>query len=168
MRTRPVDPADAAALAAIYAPHVRDSAVSFEYDAPGAEEMAARIRTYTARFPWLVAEEDGQVVGYAYATPYRERKAYQFSCESSVYVAEGYQQRGIASALYDALFAELQQRGMRWVYAVITLPNEPSERFHARKGFSSFAIFKRTGFKFDRWHDVLWMEKQLPPFDREA
>ena len=168
MKIRPVVSGDAAALAAIYAPHVRDSAVSFEYDAPGAEEMAARISTYTARFPWLVAEEDGHVLGYAYATPYRERKAYQFSCESSVYVAEGCHQRGIASALYTALFDQLQQRGMRWVYAVITLPNEPSERFHARQGFSSFAIFKKTGFKFGQWHDVLWMEKQLPPFDREA
>src|SRR5690349_6200164 len=133
---RDADPAsDAAACAAIYAPHVEDSSVSFEERAPDAGEMRARIERYGASHAWLVAEREGEVVGYAYATAFNERPAYRWSASVSVYVAGAARGSGVGRALYEALFERLRERGFRMACAGITLPNEASVGLHESLGF---------------------------------
>lgn len=149
---RPASEADAAACARIYAPHVRDGAVSFEEIPPDEAELARRIARVGARFPWLVAEDQGEVVGYAYATTFRERPAYDWSCESAVYV--GTPGRGVGRALMDALITELQARGFGVVVAGIVLPNPASIGLHEALGFVPAGRFPRVGWKHGRWHDI--------------
>ncbi|RYY62512.1 MAG: N-acetyltransferase family protein, partial [Chitinophagaceae bacterium] len=117
------------------------------------------------RYPWLVAEVDGQVAGYAYAAPYNERAAYQWACLSSVYLAEGFKGKGVARPLYEALFALLRAQGYRSVFALITLPNEPSVRLHERCGFRYFTTFENIGFKLGSWHKVGWWRLDLAGFN---
>ena len=158
-------PDDAAAVAAIYRPAVVDRATSFEIDPPDAEEMARRIESCLARRPWLVAEEDGAVVGYAYASPHRARPAYQWSVDVSAYVADATHRRGVGRSLYEALFRILTLQGFRNAYAGITMPNEASEGFHRALGFTPVGIYRSVGYKLGRWHDVLWLERALTPRD---
>ena len=158
-------PTDAAAIAEIYRPAVTDRATSFEIDPPGAEEIATRIESCLARLPWLVAEEDGVVVGYAYASPHRSRAAYQWSVDVSAYVSESVHRRGVGRSLYDALFRILALQGFRNAYAGITVPNEASERFHRALGFGTVGVYRGVGYKLGRWHDVLWLERALAPGD---
>lgn len=161
---RDADPArDAAACAAIYAPHVEGSAVSFEERAPGEAEMAARIERYGVSHAWLVAEWEGEVVGYAYATAFNERWAYRWSTSVSVYVAEGAAGQGVGRALYAALFDRLRERGFRTACAGITLPNAASEALHARLGFELVGVNREIGWKNDVWHDVGWYQLELAP-----
>ena len=161
MVIRPVRREDAQEMLDIYRPFVTDNSVSFELEVPSLDQFAERIVTYTKRFPWLVAEENGEVIGYAYASSYRERKAYQWSVECSVYIRSDYYGKGCAQKLYETLFEELTSRGFFNVYAIITLPNEASVRFHQKMNFEEVGIFRRVGFKFGKWHDVLWMVKFL-------
>jgi phosphinothricin acetyltransferase len=161
---RDADPArDAAACAAIYAPHVEGSAVSFEERAPDAREMGARIERYGRSHAWLVAEREGEVVGYAYATAFNERPAYRWSAFVSVYVAAGARGEGIGRALYEALFARLRERGLRMACAGITLPNEASEGLHESLGFERIGVNREIGFKEGAWRDVGWYQLQLAP-----
>lgn len=161
MLVRPADERDAPALAAIYEPIVRGTAISFELAPPDAEEMRRRVAATTARHPWLVADDGGTTVGYAYASSFRAREAYRFACESTVYVAEGARGRGAASRLYRALFALLEAQGFAVAYAGIALPNEPSVRLHERLGFRAVGVFSRAGWKLGRWHDVGFWERPL-------
>ena len=164
MLIRDADPArDAAACAAIYAPHVEGSPVSFEEEVPGPEEMAARIRRYGTGHAWLVAEREGEVVGYAYATAFNERPAYRWSTSVSVYVAEGARGQGIGRALYEALFGRLRERGFRMACAGITLPNEASEGLHQSLGFERIGVNREIGFKEGAWRDVGWYQLELVP-----
>lgn len=163
MIIRPVTYSDAEGIIGIYSHYVKNTAVTFEYEVPAVNEMAARIAHYTEKYPWLVAEDQSGIVGYAYASTYRERAAYQWCCESSVYVQDVAKGKGVAFLLYEQLMSELTQQGLRNVYGVITTPNPESEKFHAKCGFESFAIFKNVGYKLGRWHDVLWMVKYLNP-----
>ena len=158
-------PDDAAAVAAIYRPAVTERATSFEIDPPDAEAMAKRIESCLARLPWLVAEEKGAVVGYAYASPHRARPAYQWSLDVSAYVADATHRRGVGRSLYDALFRILTLQGFRNAYAGITMPNEASEGFHRALGFTPVGIYRGVGYKLGRWHDVLWLERALAPRD---
>jgi phosphinothricin acetyltransferase len=159
---RPVELSDAAAIAAIYRPIVDSTIISFEEDAPGTEEMSRRIAAITAAsYPWLAAEKDGQVKGYAYACRHRERAAYRYSVDVSVYVAQDARNAGIASALYETLFAQLAQRGFHRAFAGIALPNQASIALHRRFGFEPVGIYKEVGRKFDRWLDVSWWQKAL-------
>jgi L-amino acid N-acyltransferase YncA len=162
---RLADPADAAAMAAIYAPFVRDTAISFEWEPPTAEEMRERIERTLPRHPWLVLTEEDAVMGYAYATAYRGRAAYQWSAEISVYVEPRAQGRGIASRLCRALFALLSLQGYRVLYGVIALPNPASVRLHEKAGFEGIGVFPAAGYKHGAWHDVLWMRRALRPLD---
>ncbi|HEY2377461.1 MAG TPA: arsinothricin resistance N-acetyltransferase ArsN1 family B [Gemmatimonadaceae bacterium] len=162
---RLAQPADASRVAAIYRPAVTEQATSFELDPPDASEMSTRIARTLDRFPWLVEDEDGRVVGYAYGGPHRARAAYQWSVEVSAYVAEDRQRRGIARSLYEALFRVLVLQGYRNAYAGITLPNAASKGFHRSLGFTPVGIFRSVGFKLDRWHDVGWFERPLVPRD---
>ena len=168
MRTRRIriaTPEDADAIAAIYAPYVRDTAISFEWGPPSVEEMRGRIRQTLERFPWLVAVDDDRLVGYAYATGYRSRAAYQWSAEVSVYVGREAHRRGAGGMLYDTLIALLALQGYRTLYGVIALPNEASVSFHERKGFVRIGTFPAAGFKHGAWHDVLWMRRGIEQAD---
>lgn len=164
LRIRDADPAsDADACAAIYAPHVEGSAVSFEEQAPGAAEMAKRIERYGQSHPWLVAESGGRVVGYAYATAFNERPAYRWSASVSVYVAEEARGAGVGRALYETLFARLRERGFRMACAGVTLPNEASVGLHASLGFEQSGLNREIGWKQGAWHDVGWYQLELAP-----
>jgi L-amino acid N-acyltransferase YncA len=161
---RDADPArDAAACAAIYAPHVEGSAVSFEEQAPGPDEMAARIERYGPSHAWLVAERDGAVVGYAYATAFNERSAYRWSTNVSVYIAGDARGQGVGRALYTKLFERLRERGFRMACAGITLPNEASVGLHESLAFERVGVNREIGWKDGGWRDVGWWQLELAP-----
>jgi L-amino acid N-acyltransferase YncA len=154
---------DGVALAAIYAPAVTGSAISFELEPPAAAVMAERALRTLEQYPWLVCETAEGVIGYAYASRHRDRPAYQWTVEVSAYVAPAARGRGVATALYTSLFAVLVLQQFRNAYAGITLPNDASVRLHETLGFTRFAVFRRIGYKFGRWHDVGWYERTLLP-----
>lgn len=154
---------DAEGIAAIYAPIVRDTAISFELDPPDAAEMRRRIRATLASHPWLVCAENGAVRGYAYASRHRERAAYRWSADVTVYVHEQARGRGVGGALYAALVPMLVRQGFRRAYAGITLPNEASVALHEAAGFTPLAVYARVGWKLGAWHDVGWWERRLAP-----
>jgi phosphinothricin acetyltransferase len=154
-------PTDGARIAAIYAPAVSDRATSFELTPPDADEMARRLTTVLARTPWLVAEQVGAVVGYAYASMHRDRPAYQWSVEVSAYVDRTRHRTGQGRALYEALFRVLSAQGFVNAYAGITLPNPASVGFHQAMGFEEIGVYRGIGYKFGRWHDVMWLHRPL-------
>jgi L-amino acid N-acyltransferase YncA len=145
----------------IYAPYIEKSAVSFELEVPGEPEFLERMLLLQKKYPWL--EEDGKIAGYAYAAPYRERKAYQWSVETSVYICPSRKGSGVASELYGKLLHQLSKLGYHLAYAIITLPNPASEKFHKKMGFENVGIFPEAGYKLGRWHDVKWMLFRLQP-----
>lgn len=160
--------ADAAACAAIYAPHVEDNPISFEERAPDAAEMTARIQRIQRTHRWLVAERGGEVVGYAYACPHRQRTAYRWSVDVSVYVAAGHVGEGIGRALYTALFERLRAQRFRMAYAGITLPNAASVALHKSLGFAQVGTMREVGWKLGAWRDVGWFQLELAPAGPEA
>jgi phosphinothricin acetyltransferase len=145
---------DAETMAEIYGPVVRDTATSFEFEPPTAEEFRKRITQILQNNPWLVLEKDGAVAGYAYAGEHRTRKAYQWSVDTAVYVHPRHRQQGVGRALYHRLFDILRQQGYYNVYAGITLPNEGSIRLHKSMGFRPVGIYEAVGYKLGAWHDV--------------
>jgi phosphinothricin acetyltransferase len=155
--------ADAAACAAIYAPYVSDGLASLETQPPSAEEFAGRIERVSPRYPWLVAELDDQVVGYAYGTVHRQRSAYRWACEASVYIDRAHHRRGIGRRLYEVLFDLLRRQGLQIVCAGITLPNPASVALHESFGFQLVGVYRRIGWKFGAWHDVGWWQLDLIP-----
>ncbi|MCW2868416.1 MAG: sortase-like acyltransferase [Marmoricola sp.] len=163
---RPATPADAAGCREVYTPYVVDTAVSFETEPPSVAEMAERISAALAGHAWLVLEEDGRIVGYAYGGPFRTRVAYRWSCETSIYLEAGRHRAGAGRTLYADLLARLAARGFRTALAAMTVPNPASEGFHRHLGFTEVGTFHRVGHKFGAWHDVLWMERRLD--DRET
>ena len=163
MLVRDASPADAAACAAIYAPYVTDTAISFEAEPPGDTEMAGRIAASAERHAWLVGEEDGRVVGYAYGGPFRARAAYRFATEVSVYLEAGRRGTGAGRTLYDALLERLAGLGFTEAVAAMTLPNEASAGLHRAMGFETVGTFRRVGHKFGVWHDVEWLQRPLAP-----
>ena len=158
---RAATPDDAAGLLAIYAPFVARTAVSFETQVPCVQEFTSRIEKALDRWAWLLAEGDGQCIGYAYGTSHRERAAYRWSVETSAYVAPNWHRRGIGRSLYLELFAALVRRGYCNAYAGIALPNEASIALHRAVGFEPVGVFESVGRKFDRWHDVSWWQRRL-------
>jgi phosphinothricin acetyltransferase len=162
MNIRLADPAtDSARIAEIYAPAVIGSTISFEEVAPDAAEMARRMRSVLVRTPWLVAEEDGQVVGYAYASAHRERASYRWSVDISVYVDPAWHGRGVGRALYAALLPILVRQRFVNVYAGIGLPNPASVALHASVGMKLIGVYERVGWKMGRWVDVAWYGLRL-------
>lgn len=157
---RAAGPSDAAGCAAVYAPYVRDTAVSFETEPPSAVDVAARIAGSHA---WLVAESAGSVVGYAYGTRHRERAAYRFACDVSVYLAPGATGHGLGRRLYTALFPLLAAQGLVTALAGVALPNPASLALHRSLGFAEVGVYRGVGFKFGAWHDVLWLQRDLAP-----
>ena len=162
MLIRHADPAaDAAACAAIYAPYVNDTVISLEEVPPTSEQMGHRIARITGRYPWLVAEDDGEIAGYAYAGPHRERAAYRWASDVTVYLSPAHFRRGIGSALYTALFDLLVFQGVYVACAGVTLPNEGSVGLHESIGFLPVGVYRRVAWKFGSWHDVGWWQLQL-------
>jgi L-amino acid N-acyltransferase YncA len=162
---RTASTADAAAIAAIYAPIVRETAISFEIEPPTAAEMAGRIETTLAAHPWLVAEAAGFVAGYAYAAAHQARGAYRWSVNTTVYVAEGRRGAGVGRTLYGSLIPILRRQGFRSAFAGIALPNEASVALHQAMGFEALGVYRDVGFKFGRWHDVGWWRLALSDAD---
>jgi L-amino acid N-acyltransferase YncA len=158
---RPATDADADSIAAIYAPYVRDTAISFEVVPPAPAEMRERVRALTATYPWLVCAEGGTVLGYAYASQHRERAAYQWSVDVSVYVRTDAHRRGIGRALYAALLRIVTVQGFYNAYAGITLPNPSSVGLHESMGFAPVGVYRAVGHKLGVWHDVGWWELAL-------
>ena len=158
--------ADAAALARIYEPYVRETAVTFELEPPTAEEFAQRMEAILERYPYLVAEIEGEIVGYAYAGPFKGRAAYDWSAELSIYVERNRRRGGVGRALYEALEGELREMGLINLYACVAYPDEEDEyltfgsvRFHERLGYERAAEFKKCACKFNRWYNIIWMVK---------
>ena len=166
VRVRLADPdRDAEAVAAIYAPAVLSTTATFEEVAPDAAEMARRMRGVLVRTPWLVAESDVTVVGYAYAAPHRERAGYRWSVDISVYVDAAHHGQGIGRALYDDLLLRLRSQGYVNAYAGIALPNASSVALHEKIGMHRIGVYGRVGFKFGAWHDVAWYGMRLHEAD---
>lgn len=154
-------PDDAGWMLALYAPVVRETAISFEDVPPTLEEFRDRIERVGSRFPWLACMANGRPAGYAYASSHRDRAAYAWSVEVSVYIAEEFRGRGIGRALYGGLLPLLKEQGLRNAYGVITLPNPASVALHKAFGFQEIGVHRNAGFKLDSWHDVLWLQRDL-------
>jgi L-amino acid N-acyltransferase YncA len=155
-------PADAAACAAIYAPYVTDTVISFELEPPSVDEMAARM---AASIEWFVYEDNGRVVGYAYAGPFASRAAYRWSAEVSVYAEMGRRRSGVGRALYAVLLERLRERGFRNAMGGMTLPNAASEGLHRAMGFELAGVYRRVGYKNGAWWDVAWTQRVLNDSD---
>ena len=157
--------ADVPAILAVYAPYILTTTYTFEYDVPTLSDFLERFRGITQQFPWLVWEEGGEILGYAYASPPYTRAAYRWCAEPSVYLLPEARGRGIAKALYDALEKILTVQGYQVLYALITEENLASRRFHEKMGYRFSVLFPDCGFKFGRWLGLIWMEKRLKPVE---
>lgn len=165
---RKASAADAQALLDIYAPYVSQTTITFEYDVPSVEEFSRRISHISQRYPYIVAEEDGRITGYAYASQFHERAAYQWSVETSIYLDMSQRHHGLGRMLYTELERLLRAQGILNMNACITTLDHPdphlpqdSVPFHEAMGFSRCAHFHKSGYKFGRWHDIVWMEKMI-------
>ncbi|MEI4339456.1 N-acetyltransferase family protein [Streptococcus suis] len=152
---------DAADLVEIYAPYVEKTAITFETQVPTVSEFASRIEKTLVKFPYLVAVEEGKILGYAYASTYYARAAYDWTVELSVYIQQEARGKGIGSMLYDDLEEVLTARGFKNFLACIALPNPASLTLHKKRGYEQVAHFKKVGYKFDTWHDIVWLQKSL-------
>jgi phosphinothricin acetyltransferase len=155
-------PDDAEHVQVIYAPYCY-TPISFEMEPPSVEEMRGRLAKVLGPYPWLVWEEGGEVLGYAYASQHRERAAYRWSVDTTVYVRQGWQRRGVGRALYTSLLAVLPLQGYVNAYAGVTLPNPASLGLHEAMGFQSVGVYRQVGFKCGAWHDVVWFQRPLKP-----
>lgn len=161
MIVRDATAADGAGCAAIYAPYVRETTVSFELVPPTPEQMAERIAAAQARHAWLVLEEDGRVVGYAYANRFSARPAYRWSVEVSIYLDRDRHRTGGGRRLYEALLERLAERGYRRAMAGMSLPNDASVAFHRALGFEPVGTYRRVGWKQGAWRDVAWVQRTI-------
>jgi phosphinothricin acetyltransferase len=155
--------ADSASIQRIYRAAIEHEATSFETEVPSVEDLSQRIATTLVRTPWLAYDEQGEVLGYAYASRHRDRAAYQWSVEVSAYVDRRAHRRGIGRALYRTLFRILALQGFHRAYAGITLPNGASVGLHVAVGFTPVGVYRGVGFKHGAWHDVAWYERDLQP-----
>ncbi len=160
-RLREATEDDGAACAAIYTPYVTGTAISFETEPPSAAETSRRIRAASQRHAWLVLEEGEGIIGYAYGGPFRERAAYAWTCEVSVYMEMGRHRTGGGRTLYEALLERLTDRGFHLAVAGMTLPNDASLALHRALGFEPVGVYRQVGFKHGRWHDVAWVQRLL-------
>ncbi len=168
MTIRYAKPEDAGSLLEIYAWYVEHTAITFEYDVPSEAEFRNRITETLKRYPWLVLEEEGKILGYAYAGVFKARAAYSRSCEMTIYLDRSAAGRGFGRKLYEALEKELKDRGFLNLYACVGVPitedeylTANSEQFHAHLGYVTVGRFHQCGYKFNRWYDMIWMEKMI-------
>ena len=168
MSLRSATPDDAEAIAGIYGPIVATTPISFELEVPSVEEMRSRIVATLPRRPWLVSLDDaGRVNGYVYASPHRERAAYQWSVDTTAYVREDSRGQGVGRRLYEELFRQLVEQGYYQAFAGIALPNEASVGLHEALGFQPLGVYRKVGFKQGAWRDVGWWQKELQPTGAE-
>lgn len=156
---RPVTIADADRLLEIYAPYVQETAITFEYEVPTLPEFESRITDITSRYPYLAALTDGEIKGYAYASAFKGRAAYDWSVETSIYIDMNCHGEGIGSCLYEHLESILRMQNICNLCACIAYPNPESIRFHEYMGYKEVAHFHKSGYKFGTWYDMIWMEK---------
>lgn len=168
IRIRTACEADVPPMLSIYAHYVRKTAISFEYVVPSKEEFTERLRRTLVYYPWLAAEKNGRILGYAYASAFHPRKAYQWCAETSIYIAQDERGHGLGAQLYDALEYILKRQNMLVLYACIASPPREdehltcaSQRFHTRMGFHKVGEFPRCGYKFNKWYNMVWMEKRI-------
>lgn len=162
MLFRLATPADSAALLSVYAPYI-DTPVTFECQLPSVPEFTRRVTEILSFYPYLAVEQDGRIVGYAYAHRHHERAAYQWDAELSIYLDPAHTGRGVGRALYSALMQLLQAQGLKNVYGKITVPNAQSEALHRSLGFACLGVYRQTGYKNGHWHDVALYEKRIAP-----
>jgi L-amino acid N-acyltransferase YncA len=158
---------DAKEIRDIYAPNIIHTAYTFETEVPSVAEFEQRIKKYTEKFPWLVCLVNGKIAGYVYATSHRDREAYQWTCESSVYIHDDFKGKGIGKRLYAVLFELLKQEGYKTIYAGITLPNDASVLLHEKCGFKHFATYENVGYKLGAWQKVGWWKLQINDYDQK-
>ena len=161
MRIRLASEADASAILAVYAPFVRETAITFEEAVPSEAEFASRVRDTLVYAPWLVVEEGDEILGYAYGSRFRPRVAYRWTIETTVYIRPAAQGRGLGRALYAALLGCLAAQGYRSATGGVALPNDASMRLHEWAGFERVGVFRAAGFKLGAWRDVMWFQKML-------
>ena len=154
-----VSPSDAESLLEIYAPYIKNTAITFEYDVPSVKEFRKRIENILVSYPYLKAVCNGKIIGYAYLSCFHERKAYQFCAETSIYVDTKEREKGIGSLLYKAIEEIAKKQGILNLNACITYPNPPSITFHEKHGYKTIGHFSKCGYKFGKWYDMIWMEK---------
>jgi L-amino acid N-acyltransferase YncA len=157
-KVRDASEEDGSACAAIYAPYVTGTAITFEIDPPSPADMARRIADASRGHAWLVLEDGGRIAGYAYGSRFHARAAYRWACEVSVYLELGCRRTGAGRMLYEALLPRLIDRGFRVAVAGMTLPNEASVGLHRAMGFEHVGTYRRIGFKHGAWHDVAWTQ----------
>ena len=158
---RMVSEKDIPKLVEIYRPYVEETSVSFEYTTPTVEEFTQRVKDYTAVYPYLIAECQGEIMGYAYGSRYGKRDAYQWCAELSIYLSPKAKGLGIGKKLYEKAVAILEKQGVYRLYAIISHPNEASVNFHKKMGFVEYGRFPNCGFKLGQWHDLIHMEREL-------
>lgn len=163
MNIRIASPEDAPALLEIYAPYVKNTSITFEYEVPSVKDFSERIRHTLEKYPYLVAEENHTPVGYAYVSAFKSRAAYDWSVETSIYVSQDKKHAGVGKALYTALEKLLTRQHICNLCACITYPNPVSLAFHESFGYKTVAHFHQSGFKQGQWLDMIWMEKELCP-----
>ena len=170
IKIRPATEADAAEILNIYAPYITDTAITFEYDVPTLEEFTGRIRHTLEKYPYLVAVRDSEIIGYAYAGAFYGRAAYDWSAETTIYVKKGCSHSGVGKLLYQELETALKAQNIINLYACIGYPEiedkyltKNSAQFHAHLGYRMVGEFYHCGYKFDRWYNMVWMEKLLDP-----
>ncbi len=161
---RPARKEDARRICEIYNYYIKETVITFEEETITPEEIASRMEKITGGgFPWIAAEKDGELIGYAYTSQWRVRKAYSHSCESTIYVDRSATRTGAGEALYRELVKQMEQKGYHRVYGVVALPNPGSQRLHEKLGFKKVAHLSETGYKFSRWIDVGYWELALEP-----
>ncbi|AEV28110.1 sortase-like acyltransferase [Sphaerochaeta pleomorpha str. Grapes] len=164
---RLVRDSDAQEILAIYAPYIKETAITFEYEIPSLSAFKHRIKEISTDYPYLVYLSDNKITGYAYAHRYRERMAYQWNAELSVYVHPLYLHQGIGKELYGTLIELVKLQNIKNVYGGVTIPNEGSEHLHTSFGFEKVGVYHKTGYKCGKWHDVMWYEKKIGPYSIE-
>lgn len=174
MKIEKVLPEDAKELAAIYAPYVEKTAITFEYEVPSETEFKERIVQISKQYPYIKVVDDGTITGYAYASCFKNRKAYDWSVETTVYIREDCKRKGYGKALYDQLERSLKGMGILTMNACIGSPihenpylTDDSYHFHQRMGFDLVGRFHNSGYKFDQWFDMIWMEKKLGEYNAD-
>ena len=166
MKLRFVTVKDCQSLLKIYSQYI-DTPITFETTLPNEIEFASRIKNITSFYPYIVCEDKGKIIGYAYAHRYKERDAYQWNAELSIYIDKEFTMSGLGKKMYGVLLEMLKLQGIKTFYGCVTLPNIKSENLHKSLGFNEVGIYKNTGYKCGKWHDVAWFEKAIASYDIE-
>lgn len=166
-RFRMAVPADAAGILQIYAPYILNTRITLETEVPELEAFTRRVREISARYPYLVCEKDGKIIGYSYACGHRERQAYRWNAEVSAYLAREHTGQGLGKAMLLMLMELLRLQNFRNVYSCVTLPNPASERVNLLMGFTPAGIWRNTGCKLGKWVDAAWFEKRIGPAEAD-